>query len=106
MPARITSIDYRPPSESDRSEGLSPDLSEKRRSIDLRHHVLDLRVVLERVRAQVLAVAGLLVAAVRHLRDQRDVVVDPDRPELELARGVQRPADIARPDRRREAVLH
>src|SRR6266550_7719156 len=74
------------------------------RSVQLRHHVLDLRVVLERVRGQVLAVARLLVAAVRHLRDERDVVVDPDRPELELARSVQRAADVARPDGRRQAV--
>ena len=74
-------------------------------SVDLRHHVLDLRVVLERVGGQVLAVARLLVAAVRHLRDERDVVVDPDRPELELARRVQRAADVARPDRGGEAVV-
>src|ERR1051325_10318845 len=73
-------------------------------SVEFCHHVLDLGVVLEGVRAQVLAVAGLLVAAVRHLRDQRDVIVDPDRPELELARGVRRAADIARPDRRGQPV--
>src|SRR5262249_46489514 len=74
-------------------------------SVDLGHDVLDLRVVLERVRAQVLAVARLLVTAVRHLRDQRDVVVDPDGAELELARRVQRPADVARPDRSGQAVI-
>src|SRR5271165_3498634 len=34
---------------------------------EARHHVLDDRVVLERVDAQVLAVAGLLEAAVGHL---------------------------------------
>src|SRR6266545_3420981 len=53
-------------------------------SVDLCHHMLDLRVVLERVNGQVLAVAGLLEAAVRHLGDKRNVVVDPDGPELEL----------------------
>src|SRR5215475_7150763 len=74
-------------------------------SVDLRHHVLDLEVVLERVRAEVLAVAGLLEAAVRHLRDERDVVVDPDRPELELLRRVQRASDVAGPDRGGEAVV-
>ena len=77
----------------------------RHRSVQLRHHVLDLRVVLERVHRQILAVARLLVAAVRHLGDERDVVVDPDRPELELARRVQRPADVARPDGSREAVV-
>src|SRR5437868_14638564 len=61
------------------------------------HHVLDVRVVLERIRAQVLAVARLLVAAMRHLADERNVVVDPDRSELELPSGVQRPTDVARP---------
>src|SRR5713226_8670940 len=68
--------------------------------VDLRHHVLDVRVVLEAVRAQVLAVARLLEAAVRHLAHQRDVVVDPHRPELELARRVQRAADVACPHAR------
>src|SRR6266508_936337 len=37
---------------------------------DARHHVLDLRVVLEAVLREVLAVAGLLEAAVRHLGDE------------------------------------
>src|SRR6266498_2447591 len=58
-------------------------------SVDLCHHMLDLRVVLERVNGQVLAVAGLLEAAVRHLGDKRNVVVDPDGPELELPGRVQ-----------------
>src|SRR6266550_5183109 len=97
---------------SSRADSRSPSIATTRRpaastvisSVQLRHHVLDLRVVLERVRGQVLAVARLLVPAVRHLRDERDVVVDPDRPELELARRVQRAADVARPDGRRQAV--
>src|SRR3954454_8272936 len=46
-------------------------------SSDVCHDVLDLRVVLEGVHGEVLAVAPLLVAAVRHLAHQRDVVVDP-----------------------------
>src|SRR6266536_2261086 len=75
------------------------------RLVQLRHHVLDLRVVLERVGGEIRAVARLLVAPVRHLRDERDVVVDPDRPELELARGVERTADVARPDRGGEPVV-
>src|SRR5918999_1236255 len=73
--------------------------------VNLRHHVLDLRVVLEAVEGEVLAVPRLLEAAVRHLRDERDVVVDPDGAELELAGRVERPADVARPDRRRQAVV-
>src|SRR5205814_7856938 len=74
-------------------------------SVELRHHVLDLLVVLERIGAQVLAVAGLLVAAVRHLADERDVVIDPDGPERETLRRVQRPAHVPRPDRGRQAVV-
>src|SRR5215203_3556478 len=42
------------------------------------HHVLDLGVVLQGVHREVLAVAGLLVAAVGHLGGEGDVVVDPD----------------------------
>src|SRR3954452_21807247 len=85
----------------------SPRISSMRRRllVDLRHHVLDVRVVVERVRAQVLAVARLLVAAVRHLADGRDVVVDPDRPELELPRRVPPPADVPSPDGSRQAVV-
>ena len=45
--------------------------------VQRRHDVLDLRVVLEAVHRQVLAVARLLVAAVRHLAGQQPVVVDP-----------------------------
>src|SRR5918996_3471146 len=66
--------------------------------VNLGHHVLDLRVVLEAVERQVLAVARLLAAAVRHLRDERDVVVDPDGAELELAGRVEGAADVASPD--------
>jgi hypothetical protein len=39
---------------------------------------------------------------VRHLGDERDVVVDADGAELELARRVQRAADVAREDGRGE----
>src|ERR1700733_4763475 len=41
------------------------------------HHVLDHGVVLQRVNAQILAVAGLLEPPVGHLRNERNVVVDP-----------------------------
>src|SRR4051794_27640008 len=50
------------------------------------HHVLQLGVVLERVRRQVLAVAGLLETAVRHLGYERDVVVHPHGAEAQLPR--------------------
>src|SRR5918999_1439281 len=73
--------------------------------VNLGHHVLDLRVVLETVDRKVLAVPRLLEAAVRHFRDERDVVVDPDGAELELAGRVERPADVARPNGRRQAVV-
>jgi hypothetical protein len=49
--------------------------------------MLDLRVVLEAVGREVLAVTRLLVAAVRHLADERDVVVGPAGPELKPSEG-------------------
>ena len=54
-------------------------------AVDVRHHVLDARVVLEPVHRQVLAVAAVLEAAVRHLGDERDVGVDPDAAEVQRA---------------------
>ena len=47
------------------------------------HHVLDPGVVLHAVQRQILAVAGVLVAAVGHLRLQGDVAVDPDAAEVQ-----------------------
>src|SRR3954469_16312180 len=44
---------------------------------DVAHHVLDGEVLLERVVAHVLAEARGADATVRHLADDRDVVVDP-----------------------------
>src|SRR3954453_11493534 len=66
--------------------------------------MLDLRVVLERIDREILSVARLLVAAVRHLGDERNVVVDPDGPELELAGRVQGSTDVSSPDGSGEAV--
>src|SRR6478736_3084029 len=57
--------------------------------------VLDDGVVLERVLGAVLAPAGLLDAAVRRLGRQREVLVDPYGPELELAGDAHRLADRA-----------
>src|SRR5690349_15663466 len=45
---------------------------------DVVHDVLDPGVVVQAEHRQVLAVPGVLEAAVRHLRDERDVRVDPD----------------------------
>ena len=45
---------------------------------EVRHRVLELRVVLERVDGHVVAVAGLLHPRPGHLGDDREVVVDPD----------------------------
>mmetsp|Transcript_32688 Transcript_32688/g.97577 ORF Transcript_32688/g.97577 Transcript_32688/m.97577 type:complete len:222 (+) Transcript_32688:170-835(+) len=42
----------------------------------------------------------------RHLSDERDVRVDPHRPEVERAAAAQRARVVARPHRRREPVLH
>jgi Helix-turn-helix domain len=54
-------------------------------SVQRGHDVLDAGVVLEAVHGQVLAVAGLLEAAVRHLGHQRDVGVDPHAAEVQPA---------------------
>src|SRR6188768_435224 len=70
------------------------------------HHVLDERVVLEGVLAAVLAPAGLLDATVRSLGRQREVLIDPDGPELQLAGDAHRLADRAREHRAREPELH
>src|SRR5437870_13430318 len=67
-------------------------------------HVLDLRVLLERVDAQVLPEPALLVAAVRHLAHDRQVVVDLDGPEPERVRSAMRPLLVFRPPGRVEAV--
>src|SRR3954452_6392933 len=74
-------------------------------SVKRRHHMLDLRVLLERVHGHVLAVAALLVAAVRHLVHERDVGVDPYGAELQLAGHTQSAADVARPYRGGETVV-
>src|SRR4051794_31062517 len=74
-------------------------------SVEVGHHVLDARVVLEAVHREILAIAGALEAAVGHLGDERDVRVDPDAAEVEPARDAHGTAVIRRPDRRREAVL-
>src|SRR6266700_1782736 len=74
-------------------------------SVERSHHVLDSGVFLERVDRHVLAVATLLDTAVGHLVDERDVGVDPDRAELELACHAQRAPDVAGPDRSRQPVI-
>src|SRR5215469_11710739 len=76
-----------------------------RSGLDVAHHVLDAGVIVESVAGQVLAVAGVLEAAMWHLGRERYVRVDPDRAEVELARGPHCPAMIASPHARREAVL-
>ena len=50
---------------------------------DVGHYVLDPGVVLERVVREILAVPGVLEAAVRHLSDERDVTVHPDRSRID-----------------------
>src|SRR3954452_8448394 len=74
-------------------------------ALDVAHHVLDPRVVLESVEREVLAVAGVLEATVRHLGHDRDVRVDPDAAEVQSLRHPHGPAVVLRPDRRRQAVL-
>src|SRR3954469_13492099 len=52
---------------------------------DVAHHVFDGEVLLERVVAHVLAETRCADAAVRHLADDRDVVVDPHASGVDLA---------------------
>ena len=68
--------------------------------------MLDAGVVVEAVLAEVLAVAGVLEAAVGHLGDERDVGVDPHAAEVEALGHPHRPADVLRPHARRQPVLH
>src|SRR5215217_4264259 len=70
------------------------------------HHVLDAGVVLQAVHRQVLAVAGVLEAAVRHLRHEWDVRVDPDAPEVQPSADPHGAAMIFRKHAGGEAVLH
>src|ERR1700722_2707616 len=72
---------------------------------DIAHHVFDPGVILESVHREILAVPGMLVATVRHLRHERDVRVDPDTPEVEGAGHAHRAAVLASPDTRRETVF-
>src|ERR1700722_14823963 len=72
---------------------------------DIAHHVFDPGVILESVHREILAVPGMLVAPVRHLRHERDVRIDPHATEVERAGHTHRAAVVARPDTRREAVL-
>src|SRR5215469_17460707 len=72
---------------------------------DIAHDVLDTGVVLETVHGQVLAVAGVLEAAVGHLGHERYMGVDPDRPEVELPGHPHRPAVILRPHAGSQPIL-
>src|SRR4051794_32548420 len=73
---------------------------------DMAHHVLDARVILEPVHRQVLAVPRVLEAAVRHLRHERDVGVDPHGAEVELLGHPHRASVVPGPYARRQPVLH
>jgi hypothetical protein len=75
-----------------------------RLSAKLRHHVLDVGVVLDGVHGEVLAVAGVLEAAVGHLGDERDVRVDPHASEVQPPADPHRPAVVTGEHARGEAV--
>ena len=68
--------------------------------------MLDSGVVVEAVGREVLAVAGVLEATVRHLRDERNVRVDPHAAEIEVLGESHRAGVVPGPDARREPVLH
>src|SRR5439155_3242802 len=67
-------------------------------------HVLELRVVLERVRAELASYTRLLETAERRRHPHRRVRVDRDRPGLERPGDAERARSVLRPDRAGEAV--
>ena len=73
-------------------------------AFQVQHHVLDVGVLVEGVRGHVLAETRGLVAAVRHLADDRDVVVDPDATGLDRLHATHRAEDVSRPHRCRQPV--
>src|SRR4051794_32359634 len=72
---------------------------------DEAHDVLDAGVVLEAVHGQVLAVAGVLEAAVRHLGHDRDVSVDPPPAEVQPVGHPPPAAGVPGPPAGGQAVL-
>src|SRR5262245_10900201 len=77
----------------------------RRSAVDVVHHVLDPGVLLQRVQRQVLAVTGVLEAAVRHLGHDRDVHVHPHATEVQPLGHPHRAPVIAGPHRRRAPAL-
>src|SRR5450631_4209901 len=75
-------------------------------TLDVGHDVLDAGVVLEAVHGQVLAIATVLEAAVRHLGDDGDVGVDPHAAEVHLSRHPHGPAEVPGPHAAGQPVLH
>src|SRR5215212_11724424 len=71
-----------------------------------RHDVLYAGIVLEAVHGEVLAVAGVLEAAVGHLAHNGDVRVDPHATIVQPPADPHRPAVVAGEDARGEAVPH
>src|SRR5699024_625496 len=76
-----------------------------RSGLHVGHDVLDAGVLLEAVHRQVLAMAGLLETAVRHLRDEWDVAVDPHAAEVQSTAHPHRPTEVLRPHTRGETVV-
>src|SRR5260370_7864309 len=76
-----------------------------RSAADVAHDVLDAGVVLKAVHGQVLAVPGMLEPAVRHLRHDRDVGVDPHRAEVQALGHPHGAAVVLGPHARGEPVL-
>src|SRR4051812_10741679 len=85
---------------------LSASLISVKSGSDVAHHVLDPRVVLEPVHRQVLAVPRVFEAAVRHLRRERDVGVDPHGAEVEPPGHPHRASVVFGPHARRQPVVN
>src|SRR3989304_9888317 len=76
----------------------------RRSSSGRHHHMLRDLVVPDGFRGQILAEAGMFEATVRRLRRQRDMIVYPARPELQISGEFHRTSNILGEHRSRKAV--
>ena len=71
----------------------------QRLTVEVDHHVLNARVVIECIHREVFAVARLLVATVWHLGHHWDVGVYPHATEVKILRHAHGSAEVTSPDR-------
>src|SRR5947209_181374 len=85
-------------------DGVMPALTSL--TIQLYHHVFDLGVVFKGIQGLVFADTALFITAMRHLRGQRQVIIDPNRAKLENTARAHGLEDISCPDRSGQAIDH